>query len=125
MKAHVSHTANAEAAWGKEAPDWIGHLAARCDAIGLKRAAAQVGYSPSTISYVLNRRYSAPTDKIALRVRATLMSERRQCPELGDLTLAQCLDWQEKAENFEPVSSQRRRMLNACRTCPFNTGKGS
>lgn len=125
MKAHVSHIANAIAAWGDNMPDWVRQLAARCDAIGLKRGAAQVGYSSSTISYVLNRRYSAPTDKIALRVRATLMAETRHCPELGELSLAQCLEWQERAEDFKPVSSQRRRMLNACRQCPFNNGKGA
>jgi hypothetical protein len=120
----MSHLDNAKAAWGAGVPDWIVTLATRCDAIGLKKTQTLVGYSSSTISYVLRRLYKAPYDPVELRVRATLMSENIACPELGELQLAQCLEWRDRAEDFQPTSSLRIRMLNACRICPHNAQKG-
>jgi hypothetical protein len=125
MKAPVSHVANAIAAWGDEMPDWVRVLAERGDKAGLARTSSQVGYSVSTLSYVINGRYKAPTAKIELRVRATLMAATIPCPELGDLRLAQCLEWRERAEDFKATSSLRTRMLNACRQCPHNIEKGA
>jgi len=116
----VSHLENARAAWGAETPDWIEALATRTDKIGLKKTGSVVGYSSSAISYVLRRKYNGPYDPIELQVRASLMSESIACPELGEMQLAQCLEWRGRAEDFQSTSSQRIRMLHACRICPHN-----
>jgi hypothetical protein len=118
------HVKNAIAAWAEQLPDWVRVLADRADEIGLKKTAAQVGYSAASITYVIRRKYNAPLDKIETRVRATLMAATVHCPELGKLSLAQCLDWREKEKDFKATSSLRTRMMNACRQCPINATKG-
>lgn len=118
------HLKNARAAWGDDLPDWVQVLAERADEIGLKKTQQQVGYSPATITYVLRQKYNAPLGPIETRVRATLMSAKVTCPELGEVSLAHCLEWRDKGKDFKPTSSLRTRMLNACRQCPLNASKG-
>jgi len=119
------HVQNATVAWDGELPDWVRVLAERADELGLKKTAAQVGYSAATITYVIRKKYKAPLDSVETRVRATLMAATVICPALGELSLAQCLDWREKEKDFQATSGLRTRMLAACRHCPMNATKGS
>lgn len=120
----MSHLAKAQAAWGNALPDWVKVLAQRCDETSQSRAAGLVGYSAATLSYVIGNRYGGDMPAVEERVRATLMASTIICPEMGELSLAQCLEWRKRAEHFQPTSSLRRIMLSACRACPRNVGKG-
>jgi hypothetical protein len=95
-------------------------LAGKCDETSQARAANLVGYSSTTLSLVIGNRYAGDMAAVEERVRATVMSESIRCPELGDLDLAQCLDWRKRAADFQPTSTLRRIMFDACRACPHN-----
>lgn len=114
----MSHLAKALSAWGDAAPDWVVELAKACDGTSQNQVARQVGYSAATISYVLKNTYTGDLEKVAQAVRANVMNGVHVCPQLGEIALADCLDWQRKAEAFAPTSSRRLVMYRACRACP-------
>lgn len=116
----MSHLQKATAAWGNALPDWVKALAGKCDETSQARAANLVGYSSTTLSLVIGNRYAGDMAAVEERVRATVMSQSIRCPELGDLDLAQCLDWRKRATDFQPTSTLRRMMFDACRACPHN-----
>lgn len=112
----------ARSAWGEALPDWVEALAQAADTSSQARAAKAIGYSAATVSCVIARRYSGDLARVEESVRAALMHGAIVCPELGDLALAQCLEWRGKAKDFQPTSTQRRIMYRACRGCPHNEG---
>ncbi len=119
-----AHREKAERSWQGEAPDWVAELAAACDRTSQVRTALVIGYSSATISYVLSNRYAGDMKAVEERVRATLMAAEIACPELGALSLAQCLEWRKRGREFRPTSSLRRVMFAACRQCPHNPERG-
>lgn len=120
----MNHAAKAIAAWGKELPDWVRELAGKCDQTSQSRVASLVGYSATTLSLVISNRYTGDVGAVEERVRATIMSAEIGCPELGPLSLAQCLEWRERSSDLKPTSSLRRIMFDACRRCPHNPASG-
>lgn len=112
----------AEAAWGEDLPDWVLVLAKQCDKTSQAQTGKTIGYSAATVSCVLRRTYTGGMAKVERAVRASLMEADVECPELGTLRLADCLDWQAKAATYEPTSSRRLLMYRACQSCPQNTG---
>lgn len=109
--------ARAEAAWGADLPDWVRVLAEEADRSSQARTATAIGYSAAVVSYVLKRSYTGDLAKVEEAVRASLMEAAVECPELGTMPLADCLDWQKKAEAFHATSGRRRLMYHACRNC--------
>lgn len=116
--APTTAVARAEEAWGADLPDWVRVLAEAADRTSQAKAAAAVGYSAATVSYVLKGTYTGDLTKVEQAVRASLMEADVECPELGTLRLADCLDWQTKAAAYEPTSSRRLLMYRACNACP-------
>ena len=110
--------ARATAAW-PDLPAWVEELARYVDARGLKAAGQKVGYSASTLSEVIGKKYKGTLSKVEARVRGALMGETVDCPQLGDMTRDRCLDWQGKP--YAQTSSLRVAMYHACRSgCPHS-----
>lgn len=112
-----------ETAWGGEAPDWVEALAQACDETSQAKTARRLDWSPATISLVLSNAYPGDVAAVEASVRALIMAETVSCPELGDMALAQCLEWRAKSATFAPTSGLRGRMFDACRACPRNGGE--
>lgn len=123
MTSAATALSRAEAAWGADLPDWVRVLAAAADRTSQTQAARTVGYSAATVSYVLSRRYAGDMDRVERAVRAALMGATVACPALGALPLADCLEWQKRAGDFQPTGSRRLLMYRACRACPRLTGE--
>lgn len=121
----MSHLANAADAWGDALPDWVKALAAKVDETSLSRCRVLVGYSAATISYVIRRRYPGDMAAVEERVRATLMASTVICPEVGEMSLASCIEWRGRCADFKPLSGHHRKMRDACALCPRNAGNGS
>jgi hypothetical protein len=108
------------AAWGPSPPDWVAALAAECDRTSGGKVALLIDYSPAVISQVLAGKYRGSMPAVASKVRAALLAETVDCPALGVIDLACCLEWREKAKDYQPTSSLRGWMLDACNACPKN-----
>ncbi|MBC7168709.1 hypothetical protein [Phenylobacterium sp.] len=119
----MSHETKARTAWGEELPDWVLVLAQEADRTSQGKAAAKVGYSPATVSYVLGNRYTGDLGAVSAKVEAALMNGKITCPEMGEMSLAQCLEWRDRAGTFAPTSSLRRVMFEACNACPHHGGR--
>lgn len=112
----------ARAAWGDDLPDWVEALASACDKSTQAGTARRIGYSPATVSCVLVRRYAGDTAAVERAVRATILAETADCPELGEIALADCLEWRRRSGDFAATSGLRTRMFAACRACPKHGG---
>jgi len=122
--ADPTHAAKARAAWGDAPPVWVAALAAACDKAGsLAKVGALIGYSPTTVSQVINRKYAGDTAAVEVAVRAHLLAERVDCPELGTITVAACLGHRQRG--FSTASPQALRLSRACPSCIHNHGAGS
>lgn len=77
------------------------------------------GYSAAAVHQIMHGTYKAKSvTPIEDAIRATLMCETIACPELGEIALADCLQWQAKAEELAATNPLRVRMYRACRSCP-------
>lgn len=113
------HAAAAQAAWGDELPHWVLLLAQQCDATSLRRAAGQLRYSASTISYVINRKYPGRYDAVEAAVKGAFMSGEVSCPVLGQIRVHVCTEHQRA--RFANTNSIRVRLFRACRDgCPHS-----
>lgn len=113
MNAVTSRLDTALDAYGPQIPDWVRELAICIDKVGLRKAAERVGYSQAVLHEVIRARYAGNTERVADRVRGSLMGETVSCPALGDIAKHTCLDWQKKP--FAATNAHRTRMYRACR----------
>jgi len=104
--------AAAQAAWG-ELPDWISILARAASGEGLTATGKRVGYSASTLSYVLSNRYGGDLGRVETAVRGALMRETVVCPVVGEITLDRCLAEQKRKDIGG--SAIRTRLYHKCR----------
>lgn len=85
----------------------------------LKWAGKPRGYTRAAISAMLSGTYKArDTSKVEAAIRATLLRETVACPALGDIPMADCGNWQSKAQELAATNPLRVRMYRACRACP-------
>ncbi len=118
----VDHVARAKAAWDP-APEWVIVLAEACCLTSQSKVGSRIKYSPATVSQILSNTYRGDIRRVEEMVRGALMSETVECPQLGEMSRARCLDWQKKP--FAPSSSHRVAMYRACRNnCPHSRIKG-
>lgn len=82
---------------------------------GQSEVARRIGRSPSALSQVINGKYQGDPATILELVEAEFASTTVDCPELGDIPLAACIEEREKP--FKATSSQRVRLYRACQTC--------
>lgn len=106
----------AEAAWGTP-PDWIIVLADECDRAGSQAALGRaIGYSAGVVNAVLGNVYKGDLGRVEAKVRGRFMHASVECPVLGSISTADCLDHQKRP--LMATNPQRVRLWRACRTCP-------
>ncbi len=106
-------------AYGNKLPDWVKELAAISDREGLGGAAKRINYSKAAVSNVINGKYSATdASRIEGMVRGALMSEKVDCPVIGEIGRDRCL--LEQSEDFRATSATRVALWNACKRCPHS-----
>ncbi len=98
---------------------WLDVLKSSCQERGLTTVGKQLGYSKTTISQVINRKYPGDLERIQKQVEAQLMQNQVECPFLGDIALSICLQHQER--KFSVTNPMRVQMYRACRQqCPHS-----
>jgi hypothetical protein len=113
---HQTFMEKAAAAWGA-VPVWVEALATHADKVGLGGAEQTIGYSRSALSSVINAKYPGDLGRIEQIVRGALMSEKVDCPVLGEIGRDHCLI--EQSEPFRATSALRAQLFHACRSgCP-------
>ncbi len=113
----TDHCATAREAWGADAPDWIIALASKANEIGLKRVGDLIGYSGSSISETISKKFRGRFDKVETAVRGALMGLTVECPGLGRAIGVDRCSAQQKRP-FSSSSPMAARLSRACRTCP-------
>lgn len=109
--------ARAEAAWGTPLPDWVLALAEACDkARSQAKAGALIGYSAGVVNAVLGKAYKGDLRSVEAKVRGRFMGACVECPVLGSISTADCLDHQKRP--LMATNPQRVALWRACRTCP-------
>ena len=106
-------------------PDWVEALARASDDTSQNQVARRLGYSAPVVSLLLRRAYKGDLARIEELVRAELMQERRNCPALGEIRLAECLHHQDQAKNPGSPNPLRANMRRACHACPIFNKEGT
>lgn len=108
----------ATADWGGDPPDWVRTMALECDATSQAAVGRRLGYSGAVINQILKKTYGAKSyAAIEAKVRGELMSATVDCPAIGEIPLAVCLDNQRHARAGNRTSAFRARMTLYCRGC--------
>jgi hypothetical protein len=85
------------------------------DQLGPTAVGNQVGKSASAISQIRNRKYAGSPDNILELVDAEYGSNTVDCPVMGTVPLARCIE--ERNKPFRATNPQRRALYQACRIC--------
>lgn len=88
------------------------------DEHGQAEVGRRIGRSASAVNQVLHHKYNGNPARILELVAAEFGSETVQCPVMGEIPLARCTE--ERNKPFKATNPQRRRLFQACRTCPNN-----
>jgi DNA-binding transcriptional regulator YdaS (Cro superfamily) len=98
-------------------------ISERNDPVTGKGGAAQVarmlGISDSHLSQYRKGTYTSP-GPIREKIREVLGGETVECPELGEISLADCSALKRRAPTTD---SYYARMFRACKKCPHSGGK--
>lgn len=101
-------------------PDRMEILRTAVAAHGQTGVAARIGRSNSAISQILSGKYAGGAETILELVEAEFGTSTLNCPELGEIALATCIE--ERDKPFKATSSQRVRLFRACATCANKGG---
>lgn len=124
-----SATETARKCWGDDLPEWVGALAAACDASSQAAVARRLlkdggsAYSAAAVSTVLSRTYNANLTAIERAVRTALGLET-DCPHLGrPISFADCD--RHSSGIGSAASPMAMRQWRACQGCPRSKSKGA
>lgn len=110
----------ARMAWGAAMPDWVRAMAEACDRRGQKAVSERLGYSNAVISQVLAKKYPGVLEKVERAVAGAFMGAVVQCPVLGEIDDASCIENQRRP--YASTNPTRVRLFQACRgNCPNST----
>ncbi len=114
----VSAVETATTAW-TILPDWVQALAQACDELESQaQAASRIGYSATAVNQILKNKYPGSLPKVEQKVRVVLMSDRINCPVLGEIASSQCMEAQ--GRSFSAASAQSVQLWKACQACGHN-----
>ena len=99
--------------------DLMETLITECKRSSQRNVAAKIGYSATTINFVLRGTYKGDISAVESAVRMKLMCTSVPCPVLGEISAAECSDNQKRP--FSASSSIRVRLFKNCKSCSFNT----
>ena len=94
---------------------WREALKFACQQKTQAKIAKQLGYSPTTISLVLNGEYKGNDKNIQEAVEKHLLKVTVLCPVIGEITKLHCGENQQKP--FSSASRQSVKLYKACREC--------
>lgn len=101
--------------------DALQALKAACQATSQAEVARRLEVSDGTVSNALKGRYIGNVERMAERIRGTLLNATVACPVLGEISARICQDEREKP--FQP-NGPRVRLWRACQKCPHNPKAG-
>lgn len=104
--------------WGDAAPEWVTALARACAETSASAVARRLGVSTSTLSEVLRRKYAGRVDRVADTAAALFLAAEVQCPVLGRIGRAACLEHQRRVASGVRSSGVRVRLAAECPACP-------
>jgi len=90
-----------------------------CGSTSQRKVARDLGVSSALISQVLNGVYQSDTRRLQALVEGRLLGHCVQCPVLGELNRAQCVDYQESLEG-STSNPYRIRLRHHCPECQHN-----
>ena len=96
-------------------PGWVETLAKACDATSQAAVAKSLGVSPAMISTALRCKYPGDLSRLEATVWRVLGGDVVQCPVLGELEGAVCLEHQKRP--LAATSGFRVRLHRACQVC--------
>lgn len=95
-------------------------LAREADRTSQNKVAKRIGRTGSLVSQVIANKYGASLDLVEESVRGALMSEKADCPGMGEpIPRDVCQAWRQKAKKYSGHNAQRVAMFRACRRCPI------
>lgn len=109
----VDFIAKALAAWDNNPPAYVVKLSEDCQKVGQAAIAKRIGYSVSTVSYVLGNKYPGDLAKVEAAVRGALMGAKVMCPVFGEMDTDYCLAEQRKTHMTG--TPERARLYRLCR----------
>lgn len=102
---------------------WIDALKKACADTSQSKVASRLrqrdGFpSPTVINQVINDSYPSAKgrDRLQSLVEGHFMGASVTCPELGEIGLDKCANWQ--SQPYMAVNPLRTQMFRACRKCP-------
>lgn len=107
----------ARSSWGETMPSWVERLARECATTSQNRVAARMNRSASLVSAVLRNKYRGDMAAVEEIVRGTFERSVVACPALGTIGWSACREWQQRAQTYSNVNSERQRMYRACNGC--------
>ncbi|GAB7078346.1 hypothetical protein [Megalodesulfovibrio paquesii] len=104
-------------------PPWVETLAKACDAESQAAVAKQLGVSPAQVSTALRSKYPGDLVGLEAKVWRVLGGDVVNCPVLGEIEGATCLEHQRRP--LAATSGFRVRLHRACQACPQRIVNGS
>lgn len=98
--------------------DWIDAMRTECQRTSQRHVAQLIGYSPATVSQVLNGTYNGDLSSIEQAVRGALMGATVECPVIGEIPRNRCIDHQRRAGKFAATNPLRVQLHHQCPLCP-------
>ncbi|HPP07199.1 MAG TPA: hypothetical protein PLW88_07485 [Syntrophorhabdaceae bacterium] len=83
--------------------------------LGLSHVADAIGYNKTAVCHVLKGTYRGKPDKILKAVENKFSQQPVECPVLGRIALARCVE--ERNKPFAPVNPLRVRLIKTCKSC--------
>lgn len=93
---------------------WIEVLRRECDVTSQARVARKIGYTQATVSAVLKGTYPVNLDRVRAAVEGALMNVAVECPVLGVISRARCVEIQRRP--FTPTNPANVALYRACRS---------
>lgn len=91
-------------------------LNAAVEEFGQAEVARRIGKSSAAVSQVRSGTYQGKPDRILELVDAEFGSAEIDCPVMGRVPLARCIE--ERTKPFRATNPQRRQLYQACQRCP-------
>lgn len=94
---------------------WKDVLKQACKEQTQAQIATLIGYSPATVSLVLNGEYKGNEENVKDAVEKHLLKVTVDCPILGEITKLDCGGYRQRP--FSSASRQSVELFKACKEC--------
>ncbi|MGY3910772.1 hypothetical protein ACW5XW_02805 [Aeromonas piscicola] len=100
---------------------WIDTLREQCLSRQIQVVAAELGYSRTAVSKVINGKYPGNTKHIQAAVERAYPANTVSCPVFGELARDKCLFHQ--SQPLRATTGVRVLLYRSCKICPHNCHK--